>query len=117
MDFKQALVMRADLQMGKGKLAAQASHASVMAFLDAREKNANAANQWVESGMKKITLKVQSEKELLDIFNAAKRAKLPCALVRDAGHTQLEPGTLTGVGIGPAEDSTLDKITGGLKLL
>ncbi len=117
MEFKQALVMRADLQMGKGKLAAQASHASVMAYLDALEKRASDANHWVDSGMKKITLKVASEKELLDIFDLAKRAKLPCALVRDAGHTQLEPGTLTGVGIGPTQESTLDKITGGLKLL
>jgi PTH2 family peptidyl-tRNA hydrolase len=67
--------------------------------------------------MKKIILKASSEKELMNLFKSAKKEKLPSELIYDAGLTQIEPGTLTALGIGPAEDSKVDKITGKLKLL
>ena len=62
-------------------------------------------------------LKVKSLKELKLLYRKAKRLKLPCALIRDAGLTQVKPGTITCLGIGPAEDKKIDKITGKLKLL
>jgi PTH2 family peptidyl-tRNA hydrolase len=114
MDYKQAIVVRADLEMGKGKMVAQGSHASLMAYKLARDAD---ASEWEESGSKKITLKVSSEAELLDVFMKAKAAKLPAALVKDAGHTQVVPGTPTAVAIGPAPEGEIDRITGGLKLL
>ncbi len=100
--------------MGRGKLVAQATHASLMAYKSASKDDVAG---WEESGSKKITLKVTSEKELFGIFMQAKAAKLPCALVKDAGHTQIAPGTPTAVAIGPAPEGEVDKITGGLKLL
>ena len=114
MAFKQALVLRSDLKMGKGKIGAQSAHASVLALDKASESD---ASEWRAGGMKKICLKVASEKELIEIFNQAKRARLPCALVRDAGFTQIEAGTATAVGIGPASEERIDAITGKLKLL
>ena len=114
MPFKQAIVLRADLKMGKGKLAAQCAHASLDAFLKAPD---SAKRLWQLSGSEKVALKVSSEKELLGIFDKAKRAKLPCTLIRDAGHTQIEPGTITACAIGPADENEIDAITGKLKLL
>ncbi|MBI2446119.1 peptidyl-tRNA hydrolase [Candidatus Micrarchaeota archaeon] len=114
MAFKQALIVRTDLGMGKGKIAAQCAHGSIAAFLKADE---SARGEWVDSGMAKIVLKVNSEKELVLLFQKAKKMGLPAALIQDAGHTQIEPGSKTVVGIGPADESELDKLTGELKLL
>ncbi len=116
-EIKQVIVVRADLQMGKGKLAAQASHASLEAYRKSERENEGETREWINSGMPKVTVKVDGEKELIAVFQAAKDADLPAALIQDAGRTQLEPGTHTCVGIGPAKAGDLDKITGKLKLL
>jgi peptidyl-tRNA hydrolase, PTH2 family len=116
MAMKQAIVIRSDLGMGKGKLAGQTAHASVSAYNIARAKDKEAAREWEEEGQKKIVLKVQSEGELLALYEAMKRV-IPCALIRDAGHTQLEPGTLTCFGAGPADEAVINKFTKELKLL
>jgi len=112
--FKQAIVVRTDLKMGKGKIGAQSAHASILALDKSDERD---AREWRAEGMKKICLKVASERELIEVFNQAKRARLPCALVHDAGYTQIEAGTATAVGIGPAEENKVDAVTGKLKLL
>lgn len=112
--MKQAIVIRTDLKMGKGKIAAQVAHASISAFLHATEI---ARERWVAGGMAKIVLKVSSESELSKIHAAAKRAKLPSEMIIDRGLTQIEPGTATAAGIGPGDDDAIDKITGKLKLL
>jgi len=112
--MKQAIIIRSDLKMGKGKIASQAAHASIAAYLDA---NGAARDRWKSGGMAKIVLKVSSESELTKLHSAAKRAGLPSELIMDRGLTQIEPGTTTAVAIGPAEDDVIDKITGKLKLL
>lgn len=112
--MKQAIVVRFDLKMGRGKIASQSAHASIAALRKVSEEDADA---WESEGMKKVVLKVSSEKELLKIFEDARKAKLPVAIIKDAGLTQIEPGSPTAVGIGPAEDGDVDKITGKLKLL
>ncbi|MBI5036206.1 peptidyl-tRNA hydrolase [Candidatus Micrarchaeota archaeon] len=114
MPFKQALVIRNDLGMGKGKIAAQCAHASLQAYLQSKDSQRKG---WMQSGQEKVVLKVQGEKELLAIFNQAKKSGLPTALIQDAGHTQIAPGSKTVVGIGPCEEEELDRITGELKLL
>ncbi len=114
MAFKQAIILRKDLGMSAGKLVAQGSHACV----DALDKaSPDAVEKWKRGGMEKICLKVTGERELLQVFQDAKRLKLPTSLIRDAGHTQIEPGTLTAVAVGPAEETEVDKVTGKLKLL
>ncbi len=112
--YKQAIILRTDLGMGKGKLVAQGSHASVDAFLKAPPAVRAA---WQESGCEKICLKAGSEKELATLFQKAKNAGLPASIIADAGHTQVEAGSKTAVAIGPAKESEIDAITGELKLL
>jgi PTH2 family peptidyl-tRNA hydrolase len=115
--MKQAIVARSDLGMGKGKLAAQAAHASLSAAEIALASRPSWYEGWKEEGQKKVVLKVGSESELNDLHKMARRAGLPSALVQDRGLTQVEPGTFTCLGIGPAPDAEIDKITGKLKLL
>ena len=112
--MKQAIVLNASLKMGKGKSAAQAAHASIDSF---EKTPVSARDQWLNEGMEKIVLKVSSDNELLELFDKAKRRKLPCALIRDAGRTQIPAGSVTALAIGPAEEDEIDSITGNLKLL
>jgi len=115
--MKQAIVVRSDIRMGKGKLAAQVAHASLSAAEEASSKRSYWYREWREEGQAKIVLKVGSESELQELFRKAKSSRLPAALVQDRGLTQLEPGTTTCLGIGPAPEEDLDRITGKLKLL
>lgn len=112
--FKQVIVVRTDLKLGKGKLAAQVAHASLESYLRAPQKDQKA---WLEESQKKVVLKVKSEYDLVILFDKAKRAGLPATLIKDAGLTQIPPGTKTAVGIGPAEAEKIDVITGSLSLL
>ncbi|MCX6770457.1 MAG: peptidyl-tRNA hydrolase Pth2 [Candidatus Micrarchaeota archaeon] len=116
MGLKQAIIIRSDLGMSKGKMAGQCAHASVSAYVLARARDADAAREWEEEGQKKIVLKVGSEEELLSLYERMKR-EMPCALIRDAGKTQLEPGTITCFGAGPAGEALINKYTKELKLL
>ena len=111
--MKQAIVARADLGMGEGKLAAQVAHASLMAFQDADRQ---ARSEWKGQGQKKVVLKASGEGELFRLADRAETDGLPHAIVRDAGHTQLDPGTVTALGVGPAADDRIDAVTGDLSL-
>jgi PTH2 family peptidyl-tRNA hydrolase len=115
--LKQAIVVRQDIRMGKGKMAAQAAHASLSAAEEAMKRHEGWYDGWKEEGQKKIVLKVWTEDELLRLYKAAKSAGLPAALIEDRGLTQLNPGTVTCIGIGPGPDGEIDALTGKLKLL
>ena len=115
--LKQVIVARADLKMGKGKLAAQVAHASLSAAEEARERKPDWFEQWRGEGQKKVVVKVQSEEDLRQLFRRAKNSRLPASLIEDAGLTQLDPGTATCLGVGPAPDERVDEITGQLKLM
>ncbi len=114
MSLKQVIVVRTDLGMGKGKIAAQCAHASLQGFLKAGRKEREA---WLKQGSEKIVVKASSEKELRELEKKARALKLPCALVRDAGFTQIAPGSLTALAIGPADEAKIDAVTSSLKLL
>lgn len=114
--IKQVIVVRADLGMGKGKIAAQVGHACVMGAENVRRSHPEWFEKWW-SGQEKVVLKVNSEKELNEIKLAAIDLNLPWAEVTDAGHTQIAPGTFTCISIGPAPENLIDKITSDLKLL
>ena len=114
MNLKQVILVRLDLKLPKGKLAAQAAHASVEAVL---KSESSIVKSWRREGMEKVVLKVKDEKELLHYFQLAKEADLVTALITDAGHTVVAPGTKTCVGIGPNEEEKIDNITGKLLLL
>ena len=115
--MKQAVVVRTDLQMGKGKIAAQVAHASLSAAEEAMRRRAEWYEAWKDGGQAKVVLKVKSEDELREIHKKARAAGLPSSLIEDRGLTQVEPGSVTCVGVGPGPDSEVDKLTGDLKLL
>jgi PTH2 family peptidyl-tRNA hydrolase len=117
MEYKQAIVVRTDIKMGKGKLAVQVAHASCEALFETLKTKAEWVDLWRSSGQKKVVLKVSSEMELKEIYERARSLGLPVVIVADAGRTQLPPGTLTAVGIGPAPSDVVDKVTAHLKLL
>lgn len=116
-EHKQAVVVVRSLKMGVGKTAAQVGHAVVLCVLRAQSHDKRTLARWVESGQMKIVLKVDVEKELYPLKAHAEDLGLTTALVSDAGHTQLPPGTTTCLGIGPGTASAIDAVVGHLKLL
>ncbi|NIO21419.1 MAG: peptidyl-tRNA hydrolase [Candidatus Aenigmarchaeota archaeon] len=112
--YKQVIVVRKDLKMDKGKIAAQVAHASLEAYKRADE---NIRKLWEEEGSKKVVLRAETLKELMALKERVKKKGIPYAVIRDAGRTQLEPGTVTSLGIGPAEEESIDDVTKDLKLL
>lgn len=116
-EIKQAIIIRSDLEMSRGKLVAQGSHASLMSYFEAERADKDVARDWIESGEKKIVLKVPDEASLKKLYAAFEYKKIPAALVTDAGLTELPPGTKTALGVGPWKSSEIDQFTRGLKLL
>ncbi|MDD5253869.1 MAG: peptidyl-tRNA hydrolase Pth2 [Candidatus Nanoarchaeia archaeon] len=112
--MKQAILVRQDLKLSKGKMSAQCSHASVEAVLKSYKDK---VMTWQKEGMKKVILKVKDLDELLKYNQLAKDIGLKTALIKDAGRTEIEPGTITCVGVGPDEDTKIDSITKTLKLI
>ena len=114
--IKQVIVVRTDLGMGKGKIAAQVGHACVLAAENVRKSHPDWFDEWW-LGQEKIVVKVENLKELEEIKKHAIDLNVPWSEVTDAGHTQIAPGTTTCISLGPAPENLLDKITGNLKLL
>ena len=112
--YKQAIVLRKDLNLSRGKAVAQGCHASIDAYDKADNK---IRAEWKAEGAKKVVLSVENEKELVDLFMSAKEQNLPTSLIADAGLTEIPPGTKTAVAIGPAEESKVGKLTSSLPLL
>ena len=116
--FKQVIVIRTDLKMKVGKKCAQACHASISAAEIARSKSVDTYRGWKkQSGQRKIVLKIDSEEGIRKLYHDVMGAGIAAFLVQDAGLTQLEPGTITALGIGPDISEKIDKICGNLKLL
>ena len=112
--MKQAIIIRTDLQMSTGKLAVQACHASVAAVLCA---GVDALQRWEIDGQTKIALGVHSLVELENLKKQCEANGIVHAIISDAGRTELTPGTVTALAIGPAEDKAVDQITGAIPLL
>jgi len=114
MGCKLVLVVRKDLSMGVGKIAAQCSHASVMAY---QKSSKIMLLKWALSGQRKIVVGCPDEQAFMNIRDNAKQHRLLTNIVRDAGLTQVEPGSVTVLAIGPAKDELIDQVTGHLSLL
>ena len=114
--YKQIIVIRSDLKMGCGKAAVQASHAAVSSAEKARKERPKLWRNWFDEGQRKIAVKANSEEELKELEQAAIESKLSTALISDMGLTELQPGTVTALGIGPAPSNIIDRITGKLPL-
>ncbi|HKZ87775.1 MAG TPA: peptidyl-tRNA hydrolase Pth2 [Candidatus Bathyarchaeia archaeon] len=116
-EYKQVIIFRSDLKMGKGKIAAQAGHAAVSAAEEAHKRHRTWWEAWMFEGQRKIAVKVKDEKELSELETAADELGLPHALIVDRGLTQIPEGTVTCLGIGPAPAAKIDRLTGKLQLL
>ncbi|KAH9586745.1 Peptidyl-tRNA hydrolase [Trypanosoma melophagium] len=142
--MKMTLVVRKDLKMGTGKIAAQCAHAAVAVVEDINSRRHTATittrgengvnpsaceaaelnGEWVSwldawkfAGSTKVALQCESEERLMEALWAAKRESLPHALIRDAGRTQIAPGSKTVLAVGPAPVSLVDRVTGNFKLM
>lgn len=125
---KQVIVVRKDLNMRKGKMCAQAAHASMAALLNAGAYQGDkfmlvlrtdALTKWLKGKFTKIVVSVDSEQELLDIYNQVVESGIKYhSLITDCGLTEFNGvPTLTCMAIGPDWPESIDKITGHLKLL
>ena len=111
------IVMRTDLKMSKGKIAAQAAHAAVNCAFASKKKDPRTFDRWYAEGQRKVVLKVDSLEKLFEIKAAAEANRLVTSLITDAGRTEIPSGTVTCIGIGPTTDSVVDTITGDLSML
>ncbi len=116
-DYKQVIAVRKDLHLGCGKIAAQVAHASLGAYEECLHFKPEWATGWRRCGWKKIVVRASNENEVLSLSRKANSLGIPSFIVRDAGLTQVEPNTLTCVGLGPGPSSIMDEISGKLKLL
>lgn len=115
--MKMILVVRNDLKMGKGKIAAQCGHAAVGAYEEGLARIPGTVRQWERYGSAKIAVKVESEREMMVIQRQARALGLNTCLIRDAGRTQIEPNSKTVLAVGPGPIELIDQVTGHLKLL
>lgn len=133
--IKQVLVVRKDLNMRKGKIAAQCAHASLKVFLDAASEISSyglshclrynltvplwpEAVEWLEGAFTKICVSVDSEEELHTLHRTCNLRGIPNAIIRDSGDTEFHGvPTYTVLAIGPYKSEEIDKLTGSLKLL
>ena len=116
-EYKQVIVLRMDLGMSVGKLISQACHACLEAVEEAKKTRHEAWRRWRDEGAKKVVLQVESLEELLELAEEAKERGLPYAVIEDRGLTEVPPGTVTALGVGPERSELVDRVTGGLKLL
>lgn len=133
MSHKQVIVMRKDLGMRKGKMIAQGAHASMAAILNTARRTYDDKDQedqliidlndqrlmhWLLGNFKKVCVYVNSEKELLDLYQKAKDLGIISALITDSGLTEFNGvPTKTCIAVGPDFEEKVDKVTGGLPLL
>ena len=114
--MKQVIVIRSDLDISPGKWATQAAHASVTAAGICQISDPLLYKEWQRSGQKKVVLKGKDENHLHQLKAKAESLGLPTALILDAGLTEVKPGTVTALGIGPGQEKLIDKVTGSLPL-
>jgi len=114
---KLVLVVRTDLKMTPGKIAAQCGHATLACYKALVKKNPKLLRHWELTGQAKIALKASSEEEILELEAIAKSLNLCARSIQDAGRTQIEAGSRTVLGIGPAPVELVNQVTGHLRLL
>ncbi|KAI5457383.1 peptidyl-tRNA hydrolase PTH2-domain-containing protein [Mariannaea sp. PMI_226] len=121
-ECKLVLVVRTDLGMTKGKIAAQCSHATLacykaMARAPEGSLQRKMLARWEKYGQAKIAVQIKSQEDMLELRRKARGLGLTAEVIQDAGRTQIEAGSMTVLGVGPAPRSLVDQVTGGLKLL
>ena len=116
-EVEMVLVVNTELGMGKGKVAAQCGHAAVACFKAALVEEPQLVATWERTGQTKVVVRGGGEESLLAVSKAGRQAGMVVAEVRDAGRSQVKAGSLTVIGLGPANNLLIDKVAGKLKLL
>ena len=98
-------------------MAVQAAHAAVSCVMMAQKTYPTALRRWLEEGQKKVVVKVGGLPELFQLKERARRSDIVFNVVTDAGRTEVDPGTITCIGLGPDKEDVLDELTGSLKLV
>jgi len=132
---KQYIIVRTDLPMNAGKVAAQASHACMKVFFDKFEHTkiiqktgedpvdafvyvpSEEEKQWINGKFTKIVKKVKNENQLLKVYEQAQAARLNVSIIKDAGLYGLEGENYTCIAIGPNYVEECDSVVGKLRLL
>ncbi len=117
MELKQVLIVRRDLKLSKGKLATQVAHAAVSAAELCRRYYPRLYQEWIRTGQKKVVLQVPDLETLQRLEKIFLRYTKAVVLIRDAGRTQIAPGTITVLGVGPHKSKEIEAVTSILKLL
>ena len=117
MDYKLIIAVRHDLALSKGKTAAQVAHAAVGCVLAAQKTYPRVMERWLLEGQRKVVVRVPGLKELFELEELAKKRDIIFNIITDAGRTEVKPGTITCIGLGPDKASIMDEITGELKLM
>ncbi len=115
--FKLVLCVNNSLGMGKGKIAAQCSHATLGAYKLAVAHCNSAIENWKEQGQAKVAVRVDTNDEMFELQKKAVAVGLVTCLFEDEGRTQVTPGSKTVLAIGPAPIKAFRGITSHLKLL
>ncbi len=116
-DYKMVIVIRTDLGMSVGKMVAQACHAAVEASEESKRTRTKHWHRWMDTGGRKVALEAESLEELESLAHQAEELGITNVLIQDAGHTEVPPGTVTCLGIGPDQAMNIDRVTGDLPLL
>lgn len=115
--YKMVIITRRDLVLSAGKLAAQVAHAAVDCALLSKAKKPRWFGSWQREGAKKVVVVVEMLAEFYPLKEKAEDLGMMTSLVTDAGHTEIPEGTITVLGIGPAPNNIIDRVTGELSLL
>ena len=116
MNYKLVIVVRTDLGISKGKMAAQVAHAAVNCSLKSKKSDSPSFKGWYNDGQKKVVVKGTNESLLRQLQQHARDIGITSSLISDAGLTEVPPGTVTCLGIGPGNESKINEITGNLSL-
>jgi len=114
---KLVVVTRSDLRLSPGKMAVQVAHAAVSCALTSKKRDTETFRQWYDEGQRKVVLKVPDLRALYELKSMAEDLGLITSLISDAGLTEIPAGTVTVLGIGPAREKAVDRVTGELALL
>ncbi len=117
MKYKLVVVVREDLNLSCGKLAVQVAHAAVECVLKSKKVKNPWLDEWLREGQKKVVVKAKNLEELYELQFRARNLGLVTSIIKDAGLTEVPPGTVTCLGIGPGPEEIINKVTGSLPLL
>jgi len=116
-EYKMVIVTRKDLNLSKGKLAAQVAHAAVTCALETKKQNKKWFSKWMREGAKKAVVKTETVDDFIDLKRKADDLNLATVIISDAGHTEIPTGTKTVLGVGPGPHNLVDQVIGNLSLL